>query len=222
MNENVNIYFSAQVDGSMSKAVSAPERDENRRRFLAKQNITPEQTVLVHLQYEGDDYRRYHTVGRSEAGDGITRSPSLISDALFTSEKNLALLLPVADCIGIVIFDEANHVLGLAHLGRHNLEQNGGAAIIAYMQEQFGTNPDDVQVWLSPAAGKGNYPLYDFNNRSLHEVAHEQLLAAGVLTANITHDERDTATDHTLFSHSKYLKGNRQTDGRQAVVAMMK
>lgn len=206
----------------MSKAVSEPERDENRRKFLAKHGIIPEQSVLVYLQYEGNDYRRYFTVDSKNAGDGIARSPSLVSDALFTREKNLALLLPVADCIGAVLFDEVNHVLGLAHFGRHNLEQDGGLAVIAYIKRQFGTNPVDVRAWLSPAAGKDNYPLYDFNDRSMHDVAQEQLLAAGVLVVNIAHDERDTTTDLALFSHSEFLKDRRRIDGRQAVVAMMK
>ena len=218
----VLIAMSQASDGSMSKAVSQAVRDENRRNYLAIQGIRRDETILVHLQYEGDNYCRYHVVTRDSAGDGIVRPPSLISDALFTQEKNLALLLPIADCIGAVVFDEANHVLGLAHLGRHNLLQNGGAKIIHYMEEQFGTHPESLQIWLSPAAGKENYPLYDFDNQGMHDVAYAQLLAAAVPARNIIRDERDTTMDSKLFSHSEFLKGNRQTDGRQAVVAMMR
>jgi len=47
-------------------------------------------------------------------------------------------------------------------------------------------------------------------------------LAAGIDRNNIDIDSRDTTTDSTLFSHSEFLKGNRSTDGRQAVVCMMK
>lgn len=222
MAKNVSIYVSTQADGSMSKAVSEPERDENRRKFLAAHDLTPEQTVLVYLQYEGINYCRYRTITQSEAGDGIVIPSNFVSDALFTREKNIALLLPVADCIGMVVFDAANQVLGLSHLGRHSLEQNGGTETIRYMKEQFGTHPADVSVWLSPAAGKENYPLYEFDNQSMHEVAHAQLQSAGVLVENIACDERDTTTDTTLFSHSEFLKGTHNTDGRQAVIAMMK
>lgn len=219
---NVAIHFSALADGSMSKAVDDEQRDENRRVFLAQRGIIPEKTALVHLLYEGDDYCRYHAIGQAEAGDGMVRESTIVADALFTKEKNLALLLPVADCIGVVLYDPTNEVLGLAHLGRHNIEQNGGFETVRYMRDQFGAKPSELEIWLSPAAGKNNYPLYDFNNRSMHDVAHEQLLAAGVPAANITHDERDTTTDPALFSHSEFLKGNRPTDGRQAVVAMMR
>ena len=213
--------MSALNDGSMSKAVTDETRRLNREQFLSLSGITLAQTILVHLKYEGNDYRRYITVGVEQSGDGITQDSSFVADALFTQEKNVPLLLPVADCIGAVLYDPNNHILGLAHLGRHNLEQQGGEQIIRYMQAEFGTDPSVAQVWLSAAAGRANYPLFDFDNRSLHEVALEQLLAAGIQQSSVEIDVRDTTTDSTLFSHSEFLKGNRSIDGRQAVVCMM-
>jgi len=206
----------------MSKAVSEAERTENRQKFLTGHDITPERTVLVYLQYADDDYCRYLTVGQSEAGNGITKPSNLVSDALFTRERGLALFLPIADCIGAALYDPVNHILGLAHLGRHNLVQSGAARAINYMQDAFSTAPADLLVWMSPAAGRESYPLYDFNNQGMHNVARTQLLSTGILSQNIIIDERDTTTDPTFFSHSEFLKGNRETDGRQAVVAMMR
>ena len=206
----------------MSKAVSEAERNENRQKFLNDYDMAPERTVLVYLQYAGDDYCRYLTVGQGEGGEGITKPSNLVSDALFTRERGLALFLPIADCIGAVLYDPVNHILGLAHLGRHNLVQSGASRAIDYMHDTFGTSPADLLVWMSPAAGRESYPLHDFDNRSLHDVARTQLSAAGVVAQNITLDERDTTIDLTFFSHSEFLKGNRKTDGRQAVVAMMR
>ncbi|AHB41936.1 Protein of hypothetical function DUF152 [Candidatus Saccharibacteria bacterium RAAC3_TM7_1] len=214
--------FSGLADGSMSKGVDDEERRRNRERFLKEQGISLKQSILVHLQYEGNDYCRYYTVGSPQAGDGMVTSPSLVADALFTRDHKLALFLPVADCIGAVLYDPKNQVIGLAHLGRHNLVQTGAGKVITYMQQEFGTNPAAVRIWFSPAAGRESYPLYDFNNRSLQEVALQQMLDAGVMNDNLEIDGRDTATDLTLFSHSQFLKGNRPSDGRQAVVVMMK
>ena len=222
MNENVLIAVSAQVDGSMSKAVNDEERYANRKKFLATNGLTSNQAILVHLTYDSDDYRRYLTVGTEQAGDGVSQQSSFIADALFTTEKNVAFMLPIADCIAAVLYDPAKQALGLAHLGRHNLEQSGGTDIIGYMKAEFGTDPSAVKVWLSPAAGRGNYPLHSFGNRSMHEVALEQLMAAGVQLENIIVDSRDTTTDSELFSHSEFLKGNRAIDGRQAVVCMLR
>lgn len=221
MKHSVKIYTSTRADGSMSKAVTAKERFTNRKHFLARHRIGPEQTILVYLTYGGDDYRRYKTIDSSHAGDGIARPSTMEVDALFTKDESVALLLPIADCVATVLYDKQNQVLGLAHLGRHNLLQQGGVGAVEYMKAGFGTNAADVEVWLSAAAGKQNYPLFDFENRSLHEVAREQLARAGVLPVNITLDSRDTTVDMNLFSHSEFLKGNRQLDGRIAVVAQL-
>lgn len=222
MDNSVLIAMSSLRDGSMSKAVDDDTRRTNRRRFLEAQGIALDQSILVHLKYEGDDYCRYYEVSSEHAGDGMAFGSSIVSDALFTRSKRLALFLPVADCIGAVLYDTRLQVLGLAHFGRHNLVQHGGTKVIDYMKSEFASNPNDVQVWLSPAAGRENYPLHDFNNRSLYEVALEQLEQGGVPNGNIETDTIDTTTNPAFFSHSEFLKGNRETDGRQAVIAMMR
>jgi copper oxidase (laccase) domain-containing protein len=222
MDNSVLIAMSALRDGSMSKAVDDSTRMHNRRQFLESQGIKLEQSVLVHLKYEGDDYCRYYEVSTEQAGDGMAFDPSIVADALFTRSKQLALFLPVADCVGAVIYDASRQVLGLAHFGRHNLVQNGGAKVIEYMKAEFASDPQNIHVWLSPAAGRENYPLHDFNNRSLHEVALAQLEQAGILNENIEVNGADTTVEPTFFSHSEFLKGNRKTDGRQAVVTMMR
>ncbi|MES2876316.1 MAG: polyphenol oxidase family protein [Patescibacteria group bacterium] len=222
MPDTLLIALSQVADGSMSASVTDEQRLAHRTAFLQTHNVTASQTVLVHLTYDGEDYRRYFTISSDQSGDGIISASTLVSDALFTNEKNVALLLPVADCIGAVLYDPARQVIGLAHLGRHNLIQSGGSEIIEYMRRDFGTNPATVQVWLSPAAGREHYPLYDFDNRSLHEVAMQQLMSAGVTAANITRDARDTTLDPQLFSHSQFLQASQSIDGRQAVVCMMR
>lgn len=219
---DILIDVSNMKDGSMSKGIDDNTRLENRRALLARNGVNPEQTVLVHLTYEGDDYRRYYTISDDQGGDGITTPSGITADALFTTSKNLALLLPIADCIGAVLHDARTQVIGLAHLGRHNLLQEGAKGAIEYMVSDFDSNAHDITVWLSPAAGRHKYPLFDFDNRSLHEVAIEQLMQAGIPAANIRVDSRDTTTDSSLFSHSEFLKGNRDSDGRQAVVCMMR
>jgi copper oxidase (laccase) domain-containing protein len=222
MDSSVLVATSAIRDGSMSKAVDDDVRQNNRRRFLETLDIKLNQSILVHLKYEGDDYCRYYEVSTEQAGDGMVFDSSVVADALFTRSKRLALFLPVADCIGAVLYDSRQQILGLAHFGRHNLVQTGGSKVIDYMKTEFASNPAEIQVWLSPAAGREHYPMYDFNNRSLHEVALAQLEQAGVPNEKIVIDTTDTTMQSTLFSHSEFLKGNRKTDGRQAVVAMMR
>ena len=213
------IKMSKVDDGSMGK--ESENVLANRSGFLASHSISPEQTVLVHLVYKGDNYCRYDEVNSSDGGDGITHSPTRVNDALFTRESGVALFLPLADCVGVVLVDEKQHVLGVSHMGRHNLEQSGARRSVEYMQSQFGSNAADITIYMSPAASKKNYPLFAFANRSMHEVAYEQFVEAGILPQKIQTATEDTTTDPKYFSHSEYLKGHRETDGRHALVAQL-
>lgn len=213
------VEVSKVADGSMGK--ESENVLTNRSRFLATHSISPEQTVLVHLVYEGDDYCRYDEVDATDGGDGIVRPSTKTNDGLFTRRPGIALFLPLADCVGAVLVDTKQRILGLSHMGRHNLEQFGARRSVEYMQSQFGSEPADIIVYMSPAAGRENYPLFSFDNRSMHDVTREQLLEARVLPENIQAAVEDTTKDSEYFSHSEFLKGHRHTDGRHALVAQL-
>lgn len=219
------LYYivSTITDGSMkSPNMNFATVLPTRTAFLQQHGTMPDDTTLVQLTYETDDFCRYYTLTDEHKGDGITRQATIEADALVVTEPNHALLLPLADCIGAVIHDPTRGILMLSHLGRHNLEQLGGTRCVEYLAEKHGCNPADLTVWLSPAAGQESYPLYAFDNRSLHDVATEQLIAAGIAAKNITVSPIDSATDPNYFSHSQFLAGTRHNDGRHAVVAVIR
>lgn len=216
---------SSTQDGNMKYLDSTTpqiEVDQNRALFLKKQGIDPDQTVLIRTTYDGNNYTRYHEVKKSDHGQGITRPSQYNSDSLATREKNVALFLPIADCIGGFVYDPARHVIMVMHLGRQATEQHGARKSIEFMRLQFGSNPKDLLVWLGPAPSEKTYPLYSFDSRSLHDINTEHLRSAGVDYAKITICRTDTIIDANYFSHSAFLKGKRETDGRYAVVAMLK
>lgn len=203
------------IDRNYASVLSA------RTAFLQINDIDPADTTLVQVTYDTDDFCRFQTLINDDRGDGITRQATIEADALVVTEPGHALFLPLADCIGAVIHDPIKNILMVSHLGRHNLEQFAGTKCIEYLTKNHGIDPQDLSVWLSPAAGKENYPLYTFDNRGLHEVAVEQLINAGVLKDKITASPIDSSVDQNYFSHSQYLKGARDTDGRFAIVAVI-
>jgi copper oxidase (laccase) domain-containing protein len=217
------VAVSTTADGNMLIASDQtnPEVIQNRTDWLALKNISIRDTTRVRVRYIGDDYRRYHVVTSTEKGDGMLNGDVVTSDALVTRESNHALFLPIADCIGATVYDPAKHVLMLSHLGRHNLEQNGGYESIKFLIDTYGCDPVELMVTLTPAAGIEGYPLYAFDNRSLKDVALSQLQSAGILTKNIADDTTETTKDQRYFSHSEFLKGSRVDDGRHAVVAYL-
>lgn len=218
---SIKIISSRVSDGSMKSIYTDDinKVNESRRDFLVSNKIKPENTTLVRVSYDGDDFKRYFTLDKDYLGDGITRSSTVACDSVVAVDPNHAILLPLADCIGAVIHDPAHDILMVSHLGRHSLEQFGGTASVQYLIDNFDVDPMDLNVWLSPAAGKKSYPLYAFENRSLHDVAIEQLVRAGIDSKNITASPIDTSLNEDYFSHSQFLKGYRLTDGRFAIVA---
>lgn len=221
MTAEVKLAISTVSDGTMKRGgADANEVDKNRRVFLEKHGLSPEKSVLVQLDYDSDDFCRYDIVDETAAGEGMIRD-GRIADALATQTKNLGLFLPLADCVGVVLYDPEHQALMLTHLGRHNLELNGGQKSVEFMTEQFGTVPADIEATFSPSAGGENYPLFAFDGKSLAAVAVQQLVAAGVKEDNIATSPIDTTKDETYFSHSEFLKGHRESAGRFAIVAKL-
>lgn len=218
----LKIYCSTVDDGSM-KSLGGDQATAraNRVKFLEKNYIDPSDTTLHTLSYGGNNYCRYIELSAELKGDGILSDSSVDADAVVITTPRHAILLPLADCVGAVIHDPQQDILMVSHLGRHNLEQHGGTKCIEYLVKNFAIDPVNLNVWLSPAAGSDNYPLHSFNNRSMYDVAIEQITRAGVLVDRITSTNIDTTTDEKYFSHSEFLKHHQDTDGRFAIVAMM-
>lgn len=217
----LHIAMSTVADGAMTRpggVMHNAERD-NQRRFLQKNGVDISRVVRVHVNYATNTFKRYRTVSNAQLGRGFTKPAPDFSDGLSTQEKNIVLFLPLADCIGAVLYDQKHQAMMLSHLGRQNLEQNGGEASVHFMEKTYGTHPEDIVVYLSAAASGLNYPLYAFDNQSLHAVAAKQLHKAGVRKTAITIDGRDTVAHSDLFSHSAYLKNpDEVSDGRHAII----
>ncbi|MFZ2126570.1 MAG: laccase domain-containing protein [Candidatus Microsaccharimonas sp.] len=221
---DILVAISTVADGSMYNRHDKADASviHNREVFLKKHHISLEQTTRVRTLYEGDNYCRYKEATEAEKGDGMKDDQVAISDGLVTTNLNHALFLPVADCVGAVLYDPKKQVLMVSHLGRHSLEQGGGIKSVAYLKEKYGCDPKDLKVWLTPAPGKDAYPIWKLDNKGMKEVTFEQLSIAGILPENITDNPADSTKDVNYYSYSEFLKGNRKKDGDHVVVAMMR
>lgn len=130
-----------------------------------------------------------------------------VSDGLITRCSNVGILLPLADCLGIVVYDEEHRAISLLHSGRQNIEQYGPKKFIKYFIENFDSNPEKLKVYFSPYAL--SYQIYKFDNRLLSEVAKEQLAEAGILLENIIDNEVNTVDSANLPSYSSGDKTQR-------------
>ena len=209
------VGVSSVADGSMKDGedLLAPDAVRSRETFLAKLAMDPAQVAIFYADFTTDDYCQY-----AEAKPGLM--PGL--DGVSTTKAGRPILLPLADCVGTVLYDPAHHALMVAHLGRHSTEQFGGAKVVEYMAAHYNSRPSDLLVWLGPSPNSMDYPLHAFDNRSFTDVLIGQLTSAGVLPSRIEVSPIDTTTNANYFSHSQYLRGLQPTDSRYAIAAILR
>lgn len=215
--------ISSKSDGNMKFGIgSDAEVENNRRQFLQQAGFDITRTTLVSITYDTDDFAKYRIVTEAEKQAGMTNGTTTQhADALVTTQPGHALFLPIADCVGVILYDPERGALMVSHIGRHSAEIDGARRGVKYLQDTCGTNPAALKVWLSPGVGKATYPLHRFGGKGLQEVITSQLVMSGVREQNIEKSDIDTATSKNYYSHSEYLKGN-DDHGRFAIVAEMR
>lgn len=204
--DQVTIAISDLSDGNM-RAFDANNETiiiENQLKLSQALNVIPEHSLRLRITYESrDSFTDYLEITPENLDTFCVTNAAKdipICDGFVTSLSQINLILPLADCLGIVIVDEKRHLLGLLHSGRQNLEQFGSQKFVEFFQEKFGSNPAELKVFFSPCAR--NYQIYALNNQKLPDAARAQLLEAGVMPENITDSEIDTVTDPNYPSHS--------------------
>ncbi len=205
---NVQIGLSERIDGDMRTIGKSDSKMQevvdNRTKFLGAQGLKLGNSALVYVSYERKTFTDFGWLDESWAGRGMVAGKrSETYDAVATQSRDLGLFLPLADCLGAVIYDEVNRSLCVAHLGRHSTEQFAARKVINWLSETRHSDPKNIHIWLSPSAGSDNYPLFKFDNHSLRDVNVEQFISAGVTEANISGDPVDTTKDPNYFSYSQ-------------------
>jgi copper oxidase (laccase) domain-containing protein len=226
---NIIVAISTVKDGSMYNRHDHLDSNviHNREVFLKTLGIEVNQTTRVSVNAnerakdETEDFCHYREIGNADKGAGMRDGQVFVADALITTDVDHAIMLPVADCTGTVIYDPVKRVLMVSHLGRHSLAKHGGEKSVQYLVDHYASDPTTLLVWLTPAPGKDTFPIWALDNQGAKEATLEQLMSAGVKKENITDNPADTTKDPNYYSYSEFLKGNRDEDADYAIVAMM-
>jgi copper oxidase (laccase) domain-containing protein len=201
--DHVRVALSDKADGNM-RAVTKEEHagvDENRKNFLAQLGLDFSSAYIVRVSYDTDKFCQF--IAADKQNSISLQEDARRCDGLLTCEHGKGIFLPLADCLGVVLYDIKNEAMMVAHCGRHTTLQNGAFYAVKFMMRAAGTSPENLIVWLSPSVGKESYPLHKMNGISLQEAVVEQLVKAGVIVSNIRQSNIDTATDVNYFSHSQ-------------------
>jgi copper oxidase (laccase) domain-containing protein len=93
-------------------------------------------------------------------------------DGLVTIEKNVSLVIRVADCGPVWIEDKKTGGIGLVHSGKKGTEAGVVPATIRKMKERFGSEPKEMRAVLGPCIRPPHYEV-DFAGEILRQLARE-------------------------------------------------
>jgi len=160
-------------------------------------------------------------------------------DALITNIPGQPLMVMVADCTPVLLYDPVRHATAAVHAGRAGALKNIVGKTVAAMQKVYGTQPGDLLAALGPSihaccyeigpevaqevkdAGFGE-ALQKSGGRDyldVNRILVSQLRGAGVRPSHIDDTAECTSCrSDLLFSYRK--EGG--TTGRQAGIIMLK
>ena len=205
-NGEIEIGISEIEDGNMRFFDGENESQiiVNQARLSQLISLNVDRTTRLRTIYDGrknfTEYKEITEENLSDFSIGKAEKQIPISDGLVTKCPDIGILLPLADCLGIVNFDSQNKIVGLLHSGRQNIEQHGPKKFIEYFVKNFGSDPRKLKLYFSPYALE--YRICKLDNKGLAEAAIEQLISAEILPGNIIDTKLDTVSNANFPSYS--------------------
>lgn len=131
----------------------------NRRRFFDTYELPLEDSVWCR-QVHGNNVVR---VGAGDRGRGALDGDGAVedADALITDEVGMPICVLVADCVPVVIYDPAHHVIGLAHAGWRGTVSRICGATVRAMTEAWGSRPEELIAAIGPSIAPDDYEVGD-------------------------------------------------------------
>ncbi len=156
-------------------------------------------------------------------------------DALIMNTGGVALVLMVADCVPILLYDPIQKIIAAVHAGWRGTANAFIKHVLFKMKNEFKTNTKDILAFIGPSAGVCCYEVgkkvaVKFKNKivpynktkifiDLKKKNAFQLQQQGVVTGNIEISKHCTICENKLF-HSYRRDG--KSAGRMMTVICLK
>lgn len=237
---------SSRENGCIRAPILSPESAQNVEKWCTLLGIVASKTVGLYVTYgAGRSYT--HIISVSEGGDqgALDQTGWVEADAIVTDTPGVALILPIADCNAVIIYDPEQRVIGLAHLGWHSTVNNLARELVEYLTTKYHSKPGSLLVYFSPSIRKESYRfdrLEDTLDTSWHREPYailqpngeyhidlvkyniDALIASGVQESHIEVCPVDTCADQRYNSHfARHQEGTTsRTTERFAALAMIR
>lgn len=150
----------------------------------------------------------------NKAGMEVSSDVPPVGDAMVTDIRKKILVVQVADCQAVLMYDPIRHVVANVHSGWRGSINNIIGHTIRVMEKKFGCSPCDIIADIGPSLGpccaefinyKTEIPkeFWKYKDGSDHfdfwSISFDQLCDAGVLTENIYLSKMCTRCNTDLF-----------------------
>jgi YfiH family protein len=183
------------------------------------------------------DYWRIVVPGQVHSGTVVSAKNETFAqvDAIATDEAGVPILLHFADCTPIILYDPSKRALAVVHAGWKGTAASIVKNAIAFLRDNYGSQPENIVAAVGPAIGSCCYPTNsDVAQRlaatvsnaeglivwaeqprpDLRAINAMQLLEGGVLKVDVT--DICTACQPEMFYSHRQSGGK---TGRQGAIA---
>jgi len=147
------------------------------------------------------------------------------ADALVTNLRKVPIMVQVADCVPILLFDPVNNVIAAVHAGWRGTLLHIAAKTVEKMSSSFGSDPLNLIAGIGPSIGPCCYEVgkevvdkaadmmpFIYNKKGkpyfdLWESNKAQLMNSGVRSSNIEVSGICTMDNSDLYFSSRAGKG---------------
>ena len=156
------------------------------------------------------------------------------ADGIITDMKDVFLVIQVADCQAVVLYDHETRVIANIHSGWRSSVKNIIGKCVAKMISEFACNPDNIIAGISPSLGPccsefvnyrdeipeslWKYKIEDKDYFDFWEMSCDQLMDKGIKKANIENMKICTKCNMDEFYS---FRGEKTTDRFACVISMI-
>jgi len=146
-------FFTKIHDGNLAYHVNDKKENVDKNRRVLSKKFGFDLSCLKYMkQVHGNTVKLVTATSSSLSQD---------CDALITNEKNVMLMVMVADCIPILFYDNKKNVIAAVHAGRNSTFLNIVKEVVEKMQKEFFCKSEDIEVEMGPSIQACCYEVND-------------------------------------------------------------
>ena len=129
----------------------------NRIRLCQSLRVNPRSLTTGEQVHES----RVAVVREADKGSGALDLPSRLprTDAMITNLPRAPLMVLIADCTAVGLYDPVQRVIGMAHAGWRGTAAGIARKTVEQMTSIFGSDPEDMLAGISPSIGPCCYEV---------------------------------------------------------------